>query len=376
VAQIAGGLAVANLGDLFNIVLLAYFTPYLLKHPEALLLLPNLAAMRGAIITSMASRVSTSLHLGVMKPSTLEVLKKEIVSLVSLAMITSLYAAALSTLLSGFSVPLETTIAVIAGVIAILFLAPFASFIATFGYRLGLDPDRYLAPVLTVVGDISTAPTIVGVAMIIDKLNYNKIILFSIILSYSTVTLLYTYLKRMASYRRMIIENLIALFFVGLLEFYAGTLLVGYSKTLVYLGVMHAVPSIMEDSGAASSVSASKLSTIVHLYGFSDSFKHVPSVVMEVLGGSISGFITLSIIAYLTRGMTGSQASFKTILVIVLFGGLLLTLIFSIVGFLLIGISVYLNADPDNVVIPLLTSIVDASTIPLLIIVSRVTGLG
>ncbi|MCE4625682.1 MAG: magnesium transporter [Desulfurococcales archaeon] len=369
-AQVAGGLAVANLGDVFNILLLAYFTPFLTGHPEALALLPNLAAMRGAIITSMASRVSTSLHLGTVEPSTRRVLARELLGLVALAMATSLYAAFLVALLSGYSFPLEETIAVISGIIAILFLAPFAAYIATMGYQRGLDPDRYMAPVLTVVGDISTAPTIVGVAVLIEHYSVPRIVFLSIVLAYTTVTITAAYLLRVRRARRILLESLAALLVVGVFESYAGDFLVGYSHTLLALGVMHAVPSIMEDVGAAASVAASKLSTLSHLYGFTSSAKYLPSVVAEVVLGSTTGFLILSLIAFLTEGLAGSHAPFLTVLTVVFLGGLLGTLVFSLVGYLLVGGSIYLNADPDNVVIPLLTSIVDASTIPLLVLVA------
>ncbi len=326
--------------------------------------------MRGAIITSMASRVSTNLHIGTIEPSTSKVLKREFEILLILAMGTSLYAALITSMLTQYSINLEVSIAVLSGILAILFLAPFASYIATFGFRRGLDPDRYMAPVLTVVGDLSTAPTIVGIAVLVEYFNISEEVLLSIILSYISVTAFTAFFLRVPGRRRIVIESMIALLIVGILESVAGFFLVGYSATLIGLGVLHAVPSIMEDVGAAASVASSKLSTLTHLYGVRETLKYLPTTLAEVVLGSMGGFLTLAGIAYLTQGIAGAHASILTIFNIVFWTGVLGTIIFSIIGYLLVGLSVAVKADPDNTVIPLLTSIVDSSVIPLLILLS------
>ncbi|MCE4627204.1 MAG: magnesium transporter [Desulfurococcales archaeon] len=363
------GLHTANVGDFFNILLMATFTKFLVERPEALALLPSLAAMRGAIVTSMASRVSTSLHLGVLEASTVKVLKRELPTLIVLALSTSVYAAIIVALSSGYPVSVEVSIAALSGFISILFLAPISAYIATLGFKRNLDPDRYMAPVLTVIGDISTSPTIVAVVLLLNAIPYDEAII-ALSVSYASIALFFILIRGFPGKKRLLYESLGALGIVGFLEAYAGNSLVGYSTILLAVGVLHAIPSIMEDVGAAVSVTASKLSTLSHLYGMQDTLKMTPAIVSEVLLGSITPLLVLSGIAIGTAGIAGVSAPVLQVVSIVLISGLLGIFIFSIMALSLVYLSFRVGVDPDNVVVPLLTSIVDALTIPLIVGVS------
>lgn len=357
------------MGDFFNIILLATFTGFLVSHPEALALLPSLAAMRGAVVTSMASRVSTGLHLGVIEASTARVLRREMPTLIALALTTSVYAALIISATSGYPAGVEVSIAAISGFLSILFLAPLSAYIATLGFRLNLDPDRYMAPVLTVIGDISTSPTIVAVVLLLNHARLDETLL-ALILVYLSLTLLFILLRGFPGRKKLLLESLAALGVVGLLEAYAGNLLVGYAQILLAVGVIHAVPSIMEDVGAAVSVIASKLSTLTHLYGIQDTVRMTPAILLEVLLGSITPLLVLSGITIATSSIAGITSSPWRVVYVILVGGILGILVFSTIALALVYLSIWGSVDPDNVVIPLLTSTVDAFTIPLLVAVS------
>lgn len=368
VLEIAMGLHTANFGDFFNILLLAFFTRFLISRPEALALLPSLAAMRGAIITSMASRVSTRLHLGVLEPSTNTIIERELPTLVTLALGTSVYAALIVAVTSSYPAGIEVSIAALSGFISILFLAPVSAYIAALGFRRNLDPDRYMAPVLTVIGDISTSPTIVAVVLLLERIPIDDTVI-ALTVTYASITLFLTLIKGFPGRKRVLYESLGALALVGILEAYAGDALVGYSSILLTAGILHAIPSIMEDVGAAVSVAASKLSTLFHLYGMQGTLRKTPAIISEVLVGSITPLIALSVIAIGTAGVAGVSVEPLHIVSLVVLSGLIGIVAFSVASLILVYSSFRMGVDPDNVVIPLLTSIVDALTIPMIIMV-------
>ncbi len=368
--QVAAGLHIANIGDFFNIVLMAFFAKTLLRHPEALALVPSLAAMRGAIVTSMASRVSTALHLGTLKPSNIIILKREFPILLSLALLTSTYAAIIVGITAGYDLYREIGIGALSGLLSIVFLAPTSVSIATLGYRRGLDPDRYMAPILTVIGDISTSPTIVAVVLLLDKLSEGGSILLALTLAYASLSSIIVLARGLPGRARVLAESITALVIVGLFEAYAGGSLVKYSRLFVAIGILHAIPSIMEDVGAAASVVASRLSTLSHLYGLTGSIKKIPAVILEVVVGSISPLLTLSFIAFITGSIAGFTPEMGVLATVICIGGLASILVFSLVSLALVHASIVTGADPDNVVIPILTSIVDALSIPLLALIA------
>jgi len=371
--EIAGSLLVANAGDLANITLMAYFTVFLIGHPEALALIPSMGALRGAIVTSMAARVSTQLHLGTLEPGTREILSVEGGRVLALAMAAGIYAGIVTSIFTGLPGSLLVFIAFLSGAAAILVLAPAAAWLAAWGFRKGLDPDSTLAPLLTVLGDMTTVPSLVVVALIAGRAGDPGVLLASLAFTYATLTILIVLARR--GHGRVLAEAGAALAMVGVLEAFTGGQLVGYSEALLALGVLHAVPSIMEDVGAASSVLASKLSTLVHLEGPGLLALHAPAKTLETLLGALPSLLVLSAITLLTAGLAGVEADAGVVLRLVAGGGVVAILAYSLVAYVLVVASHRLGLDPDNIVVPLLTALVDAGLIPLLLLYSQIAGL-
>jgi len=368
--EVAGSLLAANAGDLANITLMAYFTVYLIGRPEALALIPSMGALRGAIITSMAARVSTSLHLGLVEPDTRSILRVEAGRVAVLAMAAGVYAGLVTSVFTGLSATALVSIAFLSGLIAILFLAPAAAWLAAWGFRKGLDPDSTLAPLLTVLGDMTTVPSLVAVTMLASHAGDPGLLLASLAFTYATISM--AIVLGRTGQGRVLAESGLALAIVGVLEAFTGGQLVGYSEALLALGILHAVPSIMEDVGAAVSVLASKLSTLVHLEGPGLLALHAPAKTLETLIGAVPSLTVLTGITLLTAGLAGVQADPGVAARIIVGGGVLAILIYSVAAYLLVVASHRLGLDPDNTVIPVLTALVDAGLIPLLLLYSKI----
>lgn len=135
--------------------------------PGLLILLPAILGMRGNISGALGSRLSSALHLGLIKPELKmnETLRTNIVVSLILNITMSLLlgvVAYYAYLFFGFQNEMQasiihlTLISLIAGTLAGLLMTALSISIAILTYSKGLDPDNILAPSLATVGDILT----------------------------------------------------------------------------------------------------------------------------------------------------------------------------------------------------------------------------
>ena len=372
VAEISGGQAVANLGDLANTALLSLFIASLMAHRFLLALIPVLAALRGSVMTSMASRTSTGLFLGSLEPSVRGILAVELWRTTALAVFSAVYASLLVSLTAGYPARLTVPTGVISSVLALLVLAPATAWLAAVGYRRRLNPDNFLAPVLTVLGDVSTVPSLVAAGILVTADPRLEPLLYAGLVYLASLTAWASLLS--AGQRRVFLEGTAALLLVGLIESGTGGLYAGLAPRLLALGVIHMVPSLMEDVGASLSVFASRLTSMMHLYGSRDALARSPGVAIEVVLGSLPSMLILSGIGYATAGLAGLSPSLLYLVRVVAGLWLLLLALLSPVALGIAWASFRLGLDPDNLVIPLVTSIVDLSVPPALVVVASTLG--
>ncbi len=129
--------------------------------PGILVIVPSFNAINGNVSSVIASRLSSALHMGLIKPDfrrskTLEsnVYAMAITSVLSFFML-GLAAAALNSFFGGeaesfFLFPVVTFFSGLVTISVLILLAIFASYMI---YRNGIDPDNVVVPILTTVGD-------------------------------------------------------------------------------------------------------------------------------------------------------------------------------------------------------------------------------
>jgi len=136
--------------------------------PGLLILLPPLLGLRGNIGASLASRLSSALHLGYIKPNKMtKSLRTNIYASIFLTFLMSLLLGIFSWTTCFFigavciSLFAFVTISMIAGVISSMFLILITIFIAQVSFRKGLDPDNVTTQSIGSLGDIITIITFV-----------------------------------------------------------------------------------------------------------------------------------------------------------------------------------------------------------------------
>ena len=373
VAEISGGLLVANAGDSISAFVISVFLGFIKGNTYILALLPALSALRGSNATSMAARVTSSLYIGDVPARVRAILSREAARTFTAGLLATLYVALLVWVSVGFRIrlPLLVVTGILSAVVALLFIIPSTAMLAVLGFRHGFNPDNYMASVITVLGDAITVPSLVLAAMVAQHLG-GFLAGGAILAAYLVLAGSFTLLLGYPPHRRVLGETLTALLLVGVIESQTGSLLDRHTSELIGLGVLPIVPSLMEDIGAALSVYASRTTTLLHLASLSDAVRETPYVLAEVAVGSIPAVFTLAGVGYLFGAhIAGLRVGFSFLLgeIAVLWGLLLVVFLPVVLG--LVYVAVKANLDPDNFTVPLITSLVDVSTVPTILLVAR-----
>ena len=131
--------------------------------PGLLILIPPLLDMRGNIGSSLGARLSSGLHMGVVRTNRItRDLKTNIYSslIMSILMASMLSVISWATCIfaSGICIPLEmfALISVLTGFLSGIILTALAVIISIFSFSRGLDPDDVVSPAIGALGDVST----------------------------------------------------------------------------------------------------------------------------------------------------------------------------------------------------------------------------
>lgn len=152
-ASVTGGL-VAGLG-------LARMTGQLEAIPGMLVMIPAVLGIRGNIGGSLAARLGSALHMGVIRPELLS--DGELARNVAASLILSAFESLLigvftlgTSILLGLSVePLGLVLmSLVAGILSAVLEIPAIVGMAIILFRRGVDPDSVMGPIQSTVGDV------------------------------------------------------------------------------------------------------------------------------------------------------------------------------------------------------------------------------
>ncbi len=170
--EIFSSQGVSLFGGLVAGVALASITGNFSLLPGLLVALPGFLEMRGAISGSFASRLSSGLFLGVIKPhhENTSLIRSNIIASFLLAVAMSLFlgliAFGFNYFVFGLDSPRILFIVLLAGIIANSIEIPVALFSTFRLFEEGHDPNNVMGPFITSVGDIVSIFSI-GFAMVI-----------------------------------------------------------------------------------------------------------------------------------------------------------------------------------------------------------------
>lgn len=378
-------LLICAVGDLFAGIILGKMTFFLETFPGLLVIIPGAIGMRGNIFGSFASRLSTNLHIGIISPKFefTKDLNYNIFASFVLTLVLSLFLAVIAKILCillhqpSMSLIDFILICIIAGIISNLIMLPITMVISFKSFEHGWDPDNITSPIIAAFGDLFTLPAIIASIFILQFISFNFMVKEAIlIVLLISVVVSFIYCYRLSYETTTILKQstpvLILCSFLGgaaggILNSAVDTLLT--NPTLLTL-----LPLFSGESGSLISILGARFSSGLHS-GIIEPFT-------KPEGESIHNFIISFILAILIFPLIGILAEtssyafgvagvgFDKIIEISTISGLILVTVMVLVVYYVSITSYNNNLDPDNIVIPITTSINDSVSSLILISVS------
>ena len=268
-------------------------------------------------------------------------------------------------------------ISIIAGIISTIIMLPVTMFISFKSFNHGWDPDNITTPLIAAIGDLFTLPAIVASLYVLTYLNTSLLIkeIFTLILTVFVISA-FVYVFRMSSESKKIISQSTPVLLVSsILGVSAGGIFNSSIETLLTNpSLLTLMPLFSGESGSLVSILSARLSSGLH-YGLIEPLRKPEGeslhnfMICYVL--AIVMFPLIGFIAENSTNILGSAGvGYLNIILISLISGLILISVMIFVVYYISITSYNRDIDPDNIVIPISTSVTDAISSLILISVS------
>ncbi len=327
--------------------------------PGLLMVIPALIDMRGNVYGAFISRLSSKLHLGEIEDLKDKKLKIGIETAKLLAYSTALIVGFVAGFISYCSTGNITylifipTIILVTHLFTASILTPITAYIGIKSYQRGWNPDNVGVPLISSVGDFVSVFFIIFSAIILLYIFHLFLIIFLI---FFAILFYIIYIMNTVSHdrggKKVYSQSMPVLIGVAFLELITGGLW-ELNKIAVLLLLL---PPTLETLGNIGSVLSSRLSSFIYL-GFVEPeiIPHGRYFRREILSIFVIAVVIYSLISLFVFLLT---FDFRAILVI-WFSALISIVILLFLGYYLTIGSLKMKLDPDNVVIPLITTLAD-----------------
>ncbi|MCK8519715.1 magnesium transporter [Methanoculleus sp. 7T] len=340
--------------------------------PGLMVLLPSIIDMRGNIAGVLASRLSSSMHLGEFSIDFREGcvlgdnVRASFVVTVLIAFVLGIFAY-IASALAGLPVVGVTDlvlISVTSGVVSGLVVMGITLIIAIASYRYGLDLDMIAAPTVTTSGDIVTLPILVLSAVFIMLLSpWARLALGVAAVAAAVAAVLYTH-RRPEGIGTIVRENLSLLIPLSILGTLAGvTYSLNLDDLVTFAAFLILIPPFMGGLGSIGGILGSRLSTGMHTGELNPSFIPERDVVHHFIISYLYTLILLPLLALIAHSaavlMGLNSPGLGMLVVISLVAGLVVMTLVNGAAYVTASLSFRYGLDPDNFGIPVITSLID-----------------
>ncbi|NYT05222.1 MAG: magnesium transporter MgtE [Methanomicrobiales archaeon] len=340
--------------------------------PGLMVLLPPSINMRGSISGVLASRLSSSMHLGEFevafeKTSVLGGnLRASLVVTVLIAFVLGLFAWGVTTLLGehGIGITDFVLISVISGIISGIIVLAITILVAVASHRHGVDLDMIGAPTVTTSGDVVTLPILIVTALGLLSLDPGLrfglffIVLCAVGVSAVSVRYLTTEVREIV---REIVPLLIPLSLLG--TFAGATYALDLDRLISFAALLILIPPFMGGCGSIGGILCSRLATGMHTGVFYPHLRPEREVYPHFATTYLYAFVLLPLMAVVAHGaalvMGLSSPGLLAMGLIATGAGIIVLSLVNIVSYVTASMSFRYGLDPDNFGIPVITSIID-----------------
>jgi mgtE-like transporter len=355
-------------------VLFSSMREALLLLPGLTLLVPGALAMRGNIYASLGARLGTALHTGqlssdgkgsnILREEVLVVLVQTLLGTMFLALVGRIAAIVLD-IPTVSLVELAVTAMVGALVAGVVELAVTVR-VAMSAHQKGWDPDNVTAPIISAVADLVSIPSLLGAAMLVVWMPLSATYLIFVILVMVLFILVVVIARgdheRASSVLAASIPVLLVVLVIVLMPAIMLERMV--EELVANPTILILIPPFVAVAGNLGAILASRLSSAAHL-GLITLRGRPDRLVYQNLGVilllSFLTFGALGVLTHVTATMIGVETpGLWLMLTITLVGGLGVTVATSLAAYKVTAYTFVKGDDPDNVVIPIITSTMDA----------------
>jgi len=358
------------------VIVFATLYPMVQGKKEVIALIPVMSDLRGDILGSSASRLNTILHLGLVTPSIYTLTKIELKPTLAISMVTGISMSIVSfiyTRMLGEPVNLEEMVSIgfLSSMIATLTLMPYIALIASEVFKRGFDPGNLLPTLVTTVGDLVTLPFLIVAFILVASTPSNITpLLFLTVTSISLAFYTASYSYGGSRIRRILTERLLILLLLTITEPLVGAFLAWLEEGLAEMRLIHLATSFIGVNGALASIAGVRLSATLHMYGTEGLTGRLTIIARDVALASIPGALLISLVGYTTQTLIGAHGTVGLIAMIaVVAAATIVHIAIGLISALVVSIGSYkLGLDPNNVAIPVITTVMDITGIPILYI--------
>ena len=327
--------------------------------PGLLMMIPALIDMRGNVYGAFISRLSSALHLGEVENLRDKRIKIEIGTTKSLAYSAALIIGTVVGIYISFTTGNYFFILLLPGIILIthLFtasiLTPLTAYIGVKTFQKGWNPDNMGVPLISSIGDMVSVIFIIFVAVLFLHIsNFPFAVTTIIILTLIYVVLLIRKSLKEETGKKIYLQSMPILVVIAFLELITGSMWENNKIAIILL----VVPVVNETLGNIGSIFSSRLSSFIYL-GFVEPKviprgKHFSREILSLIALTI---IVYSIISPLILFLTWD---IRAIEMVWLSAFLAIFILILIAYYLTLG-SLKAKLDPDNVVVPVITTLAD-----------------
>ncbi|QYZ78277.1 magnesium transporter MgtE [Methanofollis formosanus] len=339
--------------------------------PGLLVLVPPTINMRGSISGVLASRLSSSMHLGEFAPDCRGGVLTENLHAAFILTVATALALGFIAKLAAWAFGIEVIaagdlvlISVIAGILSGLIVMGFTVLVSVLSYRRGVDMDMIAAPAVTTLGDLVTIPVLAVTAVTVTALPMGwRMTLLAGVLVIAAGASVYSWMHG-ARARDIVSEILPLLVGLSVLGTVAGVTYTMDLDRLVAVGaLLILIPPFAGICGSIGGILCSRLGTWMHLGLIEPSIRPSRAVGVQFVQSYLFTFLLLPLMAALAHGaallLGAASPGLLTMVGIALGAGVVVMSIVNGIAYLTASISFRYGFDPDNFGIPVITSVID-----------------
>ncbi len=377
-----------DLGGIFSGRIVLLFSPLFESSPWILALYPPLLSVRGNIGGIFSGRLSTMLHIGEAEPQ-LKGNTTEFYSLIRavffltftdtvgvglIAFAVNLFFgnAALADLLLFVIVPPVTSL------LAMAVAIPLVSFIGITAYRKGLDPSILLYPAMSTIDDVLiTLCYVLVVNITLLPGGSASIQVVAVIMCMVFLAILVRH-RGERGFRRTLTEGGPMILFSSLLGIFAGVGLASLREEISKKpSVLMLYPALIDTLGDIGSILGTRETTKLALGYTSSFYRTLKETFADLISVEIAGaliHLVFGLVTFLLARATGLAAELSLLVRIALMCNIISFLLISALSLLVATQTFKRGLDPDNFVIPAVTSVSDIGATMALIATLTILG--